>query len=113
MPKRIERLQGVRAVAIAASSSDTGDHSLVLAADGTVFSFGNSGREGELEHGDTSSVLEPKRIDSLRSVRVVAIATGADLGLALSAAGEVYSWGTNRHGEAGHGGMVLATNRGP
>ena len=70
-PKAIEALRGKRVVAMAAG----GGHSLVLTDRGDVFSFGY-GREGQLGHGDRADQLEPKRIEALRGVRVVAIAAG-------------------------------------
>ena len=51
MPKRIEGLQGVRAVAISSAVS----HSLVLAADGAVYSFGSG---GPLGHGDDQHLAD-------------------------------------------------------
>ena len=103
MPKRIEALQGVRAVAIAAGTI----HSLVLAAGGAVYSFGGGGG-GKLGHGDKSHVTTPKRIEALRSVRVVAVTAGRNHNLALSAAGDVYSWGHGAFGQLGHGDEVLS-----
>ena len=98
MPKRIESLQGVRAVAISAGRF----HSIVLAADGAVFSFGR-GHHGRLGHGDFSDVNTPKRIEALRSVRAVAVSAGYRHSLVLSAAGEVYSFGYGSFGRLGHG----------
>ena len=103
MPKRIEGLQGVRAVAISSAVS----HSLVLAADGAVYTFGGGGL-GKLGHGDESPVATPKRIEALRSVRVVAVAAGCHHSVALSASGEVYSWGVGGCGVLGHGDEVLS-----
>ena len=98
MPKRIEGLQGVRAVAIAAGAF----HSLVLTAGRAVFSFGPGG-DGRLGHGDEEDVTTPKRIEALRSVRAVAVAAGNQHSLVLSAAGEVYSFGNGYGGRLGHG----------
>ena len=98
MPKRIEGLQGVRAVAISAGDS----HSLVLAAGGAVYSFGY-GSHGKLGHGDVEEVTTPKRIEALRSVRAVAVSAGFTHNLVLSAAGEVYSFGHGDSGALGHG----------
>ena len=46
---------------------------------------------------------EPVCIQFLNGKRVVKIATGSQHTLALTAAGQVYSWGLNISGQLGHG----------
>ena len=78
-------------------------HVLALTEQGAVYSFG-SGGSGRLGHDGEPFFTMPKRIEALRSVRVVAVAAGALHNLVLSAAGEVYSFGNGAYGALGHGG---------
>ena len=89
-PKVIEALRGKRVVAIATG----GWHSMVLTDEGTMLSFG-LGRDGRLGHGDEVGQLEPKVIDALRGVRVVAIAAGLEHSMVLTDDGKVLSFGSN------------------
>ena len=103
MPGVIEALRGLRVVAIAAG----GKHSMVLTDKGAVISFG-WGEYGQLGHGDEEddpleAGLEPKVIEALRDVRVVAIAAGAEHSMVLANEGEVLSFGQGRYGQLGHG----------
>ena len=83
-PRVIEGLRGVRACAVAAGRG----HSLVLAASGAVYSFG-SGHHGQLGHGyGHHGQLTPKVIETLRSVRVCAVAAGDAYSFALGAGGD-------------------------
>lgn len=85
-----------RALAISAG----GAHSLVLAAGGCVFSFGD-GRDGRLGHADDAARTVPTRVASLSRVR--ALAAGAAHSLALGQDGCVYSFGHGFIGALGHG----------
>ena len=51
-------LAGVRVVGVAAG----GDHSIALAADGRVFTFGR-GQNGTLGHGDETNQLTPRVVE--------------------------------------------------
>ena len=44
----------------------------------------------------------PTLVPSMQGTRIVSVATGNDHSLALSAEGEVYSWGNGEHGGLGH-----------
>ena len=59
-PKRVVALAKERVVGVAAGSC----HSLVLTAEGALFSFG-SGGSGQLGRGDTVHQLWPKRVVAL------------------------------------------------
>lgn len=97
-PRRIDALRGVRVSSLAAGFG----HSLALSETGEVYSFGGESA-GELGHGDSSSTqLTPRRVEALRLVRVSAVAAGWNHSLALSEAGEVYSFGKGSHGRLGH-----------
>ena len=82
-------LVGVRLSAVAAG----GSHSLLLASDGRVFSFGAYGDGGRLGHGDQDPQRTPRLVSALKEVRVVQIAAGDATSLALDADGIVYQWG--------------------
>ena len=97
-PKVIETLRGVRVVAIAAGCY----HSMVLTDEGTVLSFGNGGF-GKLGHGDQKTQYEPKVIEALRGVRVLAIAAGCSHSMVLTDAGAVLSFGHGLGCALGHG----------
>ncbi|KAF9363892.1 hypothetical protein BGX34_003086 [Mortierella sp. NVP85] len=77
-------------------------HVLALATDGTLYSWG-SGRHGQLGHGDLASEPSPKPIETLQGIRIVDAACGAAFSVALSEAGDIYSFGLNDHGQLGLG----------
>ena len=82
-------LVGVRLSAAVAGSS----HSLLLASDGRVYSFGAIGGGGRLGHGDESSQRTPRLVSALKETRVVQIAAGDAYSLALDVDGVVHQWG--------------------
>ena len=82
-------LVGVRLSAAVAGSS----HSLLLASDGRVYSFGAYGGGGRLGHGDQSTQRTPRLVSALKEMRVVQIAAGDACSLALDVDGIVYQWG--------------------
>jgi len=97
-PKKIEAFAGQRVIAVSAG----GSHSLVLTADGSVWSWGWSDA-GRLGHGDEQQELLPTKIEALAGRRVVAVSAGSSHSLALTADGAVWSWGGGRDGQLGHG----------
>jgi alpha-tubulin suppressor-like RCC1 family protein len=97
LPKKIEAFAGLRVAAVAAGAG----HSLALAADGSVWSWGFGG-DGQLGHGDTQDQLLPKRIEAFAGQRVVAV-SAEDHSLATTADGAVWSWGGGGYGKLGHG----------
>ena len=76
-------------------------HILALTDTGEVLSFGN-GRNGKLGHGDAEDQREPKVIETLRGVRVVAIAAGCYHSMVLTDEGVVLSFGRGWYGMLGH-----------
>ncbi|XP_048389988.1 alsin isoform X5 [Stegostoma tigrinum] len=66
-----------------------------------LWSWGR-GKEGQLGHGDVLPRLQPLCIKSLSNKEVVQIVAGAYHSLALTARSQVYSWGSNSHGQLGH-----------
>jgi len=97
LPKEVEALAGRRIVAVSAADS----HSIALAADGAVWSWGGAG-DGKLGHGDNQRQLLPKQVEALAGQRVIAV-SAEDHSLALTADGAVWSWGCGGWGKLGHG----------
>ena len=81
-------LGGERAVSVSAGPG----HSLALAADGGVWSWGD-GAGGKLGHGDQQNQLLPKKIEAFAGQRVVAVSAGSYHSLAITADGAVFTWG--------------------
>lgn len=96
-PQKISTISNAIAIATGAR------HSLVLLANGDVYSFGK-GESGQLGHGDTKDQTTPKRIANLPKAR--AIAAGGDTSFVLSENGDVYSFGK---GSIGHDDDILLT----
>nr|XP_057908425.1 alsin isoform X2 [Doryrhamphus excisus] len=66
-----------------------------------VWSWGH-GDQGQLGHGDNLDRSQPLCIKSLNNKEVVRVAAGAQHSLALTAQSQLFSWGSNRHGQLGH-----------
>ncbi|RZK61278.1 MAG: RCC1 repeat-containing protein, partial [Hymenobacter sp.] len=89
---------GTRFVQVAAGTQ----HSLALAADGTLYAWGYN-TSGQLGNGTISaSSLTPVAV-SQGTTRFVQIAAGAAHTLALAADGTLYAWGYNNMGQLGTG----------
>ncbi|EDV24531.1 uncharacterized protein TRIADDRAFT_56425 [Trichoplax adhaerens] len=79
-----------------------GRHSLCITREGKVFSWGE-GIDGKLGHGDVTSRLSPTLIEALESKLIVEIACGSSHSAAVTADGELYTWGLGDYGRLGHG----------
>ncbi|XP_075446685.1 E3 ubiquitin-protein ligase HERC2 isoform X3 [Ascaphus truei] len=103
-PQVVQGLASWNIVKIAAHSD--GQHYLALSATGELFSWG-CGDGGRLGHGDTVSLEEPKMISALSGKQtgkqVVHIACGSTYSAAITAEGELYTWGRGNYGRLGHG----------
>ena len=79
-------------------------HTAVVDGKGRLFTFGK-GELGQLGNGDTKNSMRPAQVrpDTKEPVRFVQVAGGADHTLALTDAGEVYSFGCGWDGQLGHG----------
>ncbi|HEY0074895.1 MAG TPA: hypothetical protein VGB77_12385, partial [Abditibacteriaceae bacterium] len=81
-------------------------HSLALASDGAVYSWGLNA-SGQLGTGSTAGSWVPVAVSTsgaLSGKTVTQIAAGQEHCLALASDGKVYSWGSNLKGQLGSGG---------
>ncbi|KAJ3666590.1 hypothetical protein Zmor_002027 [Zophobas morio] len=97
IPTQVAGLSDVGSVACGSS------HTLVVSRDGkTVWSFG-SGEHGKLGTGDLGKVYRPQVIEALQSLTIQKVCAGTSFSMALTASGEVYTWGSGAilgHGSA-------------
>ncbi|MGV8039016.1 MAG: PKD domain-containing protein [Thermoanaerobaculaceae bacterium] len=84
-----------------------GNHNLAIRSDGQVLSWGVND-SGQLGYGTSWALSEQPRVVSGLS-KVVAAAAGYEHSLALSSAGEVWSWGGNSWGQLGSGSTAART----
>ncbi|XP_066501303.1 probable E3 ubiquitin-protein ligase HERC1 isoform X2 [Hoplias malabaricus] len=87
VPTLVKDISGVGQAACGSS------HTIAVAQDGRiVWSFGG-GDNGKLGHGDTNRVYRPKVIEALHGYIVRKVCAGSQCSLALTSAGQVFSWG--------------------
>ncbi|PNW75480.1 hypothetical protein CHLRE_12g528350v5 [Chlamydomonas reinhardtii] len=109
---RIPTLEGVRVVSASAGVT----HSMALAADGSLFTWGN-GQHGQLGHKSlegtgVTTIMTPRKIAELDpapltpDARVTAIAAGAYHSMALTVGGALLAFGRNDQGALGTGDKV-------
>ena len=89
---------GSQTVAMAAGQS----HSLAVTTAGSVFATGYNA-DGQLGTGNRTATVSPVATALPAGVRATAAAAGYKQSMALSAAGAVYTWGSNLQGQAGIG----------
>jgi alpha-tubulin suppressor-like RCC1 family protein len=77
------------------------DHSLAVAADGTVYAWGYNQYGQAADPSFVEAVLAPRQVPGLSGI--VAVAGGLSDSLALGANGRVYGWGSDLHGQLGDG----------
>ena len=98
IPVAVSLPPGTTVTAIAGGES----HSLALTSAGPVLAWGYNG-DGELGNGATANSTLPVAVNLPSGTTVTAIAAGGSHSLALTSAGEVFSWGHNDLGELGNG----------
>jgi alpha-tubulin suppressor-like RCC1 family protein len=94
LPKPVEALRGVRVGSIATDFR----RSYALADTGELWAWGVE--DSPIGHGEYKDCRLPKPIESLRGVKVDAVAAGG-AGVALAEDGSVYSWGGALIADAG------------
>ena len=106
-------MDALRHVRIATAAAGC-NHSLALAEDGTVFSWGGNSA-GKLGLGSIGgSEPLPRRVEALTGFKVCSVAAGKYSSCAVTAAGELFTWGDDgRDGQLGLGdkGAQLLPNR--
>jgi alpha-tubulin suppressor-like RCC1 family protein len=89
-PIIVEGFGGVRVRRVCAGQGAA----FCIGEDEQVFSWG-VGKAGRLGHGDTQDQPSPKRVETLRGVRVSSVSAAGRHVLALTECGLVYAWGEN------------------
>jgi alpha-tubulin suppressor-like RCC1 family protein len=81
------------------------DHSVILAKDGSVFSFGFNGAGDTGLNTDIGNTLVATPIDTtnLAGKKITQVSTGLDHSLLLADDGSVFTFGSNRYGQTGLG----------
>ena len=83
-----------------------GSHSIALASDGTVYTWGFN-QYGQLGNNTTTNSRSPIAVQTagtpLSGKTIVQVAAGADHSLALDSDGALYAWGSNAYGQLGNG----------
>jgi alpha-tubulin suppressor-like RCC1 family protein len=80
-------------------------HSIALASDGTVYTWGRN-NEGELGNGNNTNSNVPVAVVTsgvLSGKTITQVAAGKYHSIALASDGTVYTWGRNNEGELGNG----------
>jgi hypothetical protein len=94
-------------VAVAAGGTASAGHSLALAADGTVWAWGDNAH-GQIGNGTRNgSQTTPVQVSGLGGV--AAIAAGGASSYALDDDGDVWAWGDNEHRQLGTNGRRSTT----
>lgn len=76
------------------------EHALLLSANGDVYSWGN-GFRGQLGHDVLRVEETPMLIEALAGIKINFIAAGGWHSAAISAFGDLYTWGFNSNGQMG------------
>ena len=90
LPTLVEALQGKRVVSVSSTSS----HAVAVTADGECYTWGK-GDDGQLGHGNEIIHTFPKLVNALVGECVVA-AAGHSHTAALTAEGDLFTWGVGR-----------------
>ncbi|KAK9908199.1 hypothetical protein WJX75_004163 [Coccomyxa subellipsoidea] len=104
MPNRLDSLHGTTPIVALAAAKF---HSAAVAKDGSLYTwgFGRGGRLGHPEfhiHSGESAVILPRLVALPGRRTVAAVATGKHHTVAVTGAGELFTWGSNRDGRLGY-----------
>ena len=100
VPSLLRALNDVQIVELAVSCG--GKHCLARSMDGQVWSWGDN-PDGALGHGNRLVSDQPKLIEFFRGHSVSKVAAGSAHSAAITADGQLYTWGRGRYGRLGHG----------
>nr|XP_012152188.1 PREDICTED: E3 ubiquitin-protein ligase HERC2 [Megachile rotundata] len=100
VPTLVSALNGHMIVYVACGSGDS--QTLCVTASGIVFSWGD-GDYGKLGRGGCNGSKTPKIVDKLLDINVAKVYCGGQFSAALTAYGEVYTWGKGEAYRLGHG----------
>lgn len=105
----LQRTTGLEVVEIAAGSQ----HALALLNDGTLWSwgFGTDGQLGVLPIPGTGESPIPVQITTPASADWVSLAAGGLHSVGIQSDGTLWTWGSNGHGQLGHGDYGATTQR--
>ena len=78
------------------------DHAAYVDNNGNVFTWGFGG-DGQLGHGDTNSMVTPKKLQFFNDKKVVKVECGGGHTAFLTDQNEVYMCGKGRDGQLGRG----------
>ena len=99
-PPKVQFPVMIKSVANITKASCGYEHTVLLAADGRVYTMG-LGEGGVLGHGNVLSVMYPKVVQSLKSIKIKQIACGGYHTTALDKEGHLYVWGRGEGGQLG------------
>jgi hypothetical protein len=109
LPKPIEALLGVRVNSISVAAY----RSYAVADTGKLWAWGDNGDDANaapLGHGEQTSSPLHKPIESLRGVKVDAVAANSQFTQAIADDGSVYTWGNKRAASSGALGLGPAVS---
>lgn len=101
IPTLVTALNGHMVVYVACGGGRD-PQTLCVTASGIVFSWGD-GNHGKLGRGGCDGSKTPKIVDKLLDINVAKVYCGQQFSAALTAYGEVYTWGKGEDYKLGHG----------
>ncbi|EFA80011.1 regulator of chromosome condensation domain-containing protein [Heterostelium album PN500] len=80
------------------------EHIAVISSDGELFTWGNNS-QGQLGHGLNVGKYQstPRRVETFKSSPIIMISCGGEHSVAVDQSFQIYSWGSSRYGQLGHG----------
>lgn len=107
-PRRVNALKHMDVVRISASAHA----SMAVTRDGQLYTWGH-GKGGRLGHGDDAVQLLPRLVSALSDRVVTEVATAENHCAVITHEGEVFTFGSNRWGQLGHGKACVTLTSAP
>jgi alpha-tubulin suppressor-like RCC1 family protein len=82
-------------------------HSMALNSAGNLYAWG-SGSWGKLGLSSDANCATPRLVSALKSVPTRSVACGGHHTVAITVAGDVWTWGKGLHGQLGHNSIKVA-----